>query len=145
MKYKGLNEDRIFHSNQVAEKCYFLAKKDFNFDEDKARKAWLMGYIHDIGYRFNSDNHGDICYNMLVDMIDESDDSNSMLLAIKNHGDPENIQYWTDWDKILNNADMTTSKDGYDISFKERLKDIKQRYGKESKQYINSKKIIKEL
>lgn len=43
---------------------------------------------------------------------------------------------------ILNQADMQIDKSGNEVTYDERLEDIKQRYGINSIQYINSKKII---
>jgi len=44
--------------------------------------------------------------------------------------------------KKLNQADMQIDKSGNEVSYEERLEDIKQRYGINSIQYINSRKII---
>ena len=44
--------------------------------------------------------------------------------------------------KKLNQADMQIDKSGNEVTYDERLEDIKQRYGINSIQYINSKKII---
>ena len=40
---------------------------------------------------------------------------------------------------------MQIDKYGNDVGFIKRLEDIENRYGKESKQYINAEKLIKKL
>ena len=46
-----ITEDRIKHCLSVARKCHVLAKNRYH-DEDVARKAFVVGLLHDIGYNF---------------------------------------------------------------------------------------------
>ena len=59
------------------------------------------------------------------------------------HGNPD-TEYQSLYLSILNEADMQIDKYGNDVGYKKRLEDIKNRYGEESQQYINSKRIIEE-
>lgn len=138
-KFIGLSDSRLFHSKQVADKCYNLAKSKYSLDEDESRKMYVMGYLHDIGYAFSysANEHSTIGFAMLYAIIDDK-----ILGAIKHHGDPKHISDWTIYDKILNEADMLTDSEGYEVTFDERLEDIRQRHGESSNAYKNSKKII---
>ena len=60
---------------------------------------------------------------------------------VYNHGNP-NSNYSSLYLKILNMADMQIDKYGNNVSYDERIEDIKQRYGINSIQYTNSQKII---
>ena len=46
---------------------------------------------------------------------------------------------------LLNFADLTTDYNGVDVTFDERINNIKIRYGEESKQYSEAEKLAKEI
>ena len=142
-KYIGISDDRLFHMHRVAEKCYILAKYKYSLSEKASRTMYFMGFVHDIGYRFTDDptNHAET----FADFLDDIISIDEVKLAILHHGNPEYIPQWTIYDRILNEADMTSSPDGYDVFYDDRLEDIKLRYGVGSKQYKDSVKIVEKL
>ncbi len=116
-----LTVNRRNHMNEVAELCYELAKDKYNMTEEDSRKAFYMGYIHDIGYRFcdNKSEHPEVGFWMLpVDEISQ---------AILYHGSssavPKSVYLL-----ILNEADLRVNSKGQRVTVKERLKDIAKRY-----------------
>lgn len=151
-----ITENKLKHMLGVARKCYSVAKEK-GYSEDTAREYWLMGLLHDIGYEFidsneNPDSHPQIAY----DFLDNQLQFNLMslyndLLAIKFHGDSSvgegavglfNLNIY-DRIQILNYADMTTDTEGKETTIKERLEDIKERYGKDSDVYKKAVALVK--
>ena len=63
---------------------------------------------------------------------------------VYNHGNP-NTNYSSLYLKILNMADMQIDKYGNDVGYEKRLKDIKKRYGENSKPYLCSKQIVENI
>ena len=55
-EYIGITSNRLEHSIAVARKCYTLAKTEYEMSEEEARKMFLMGFIHDMGYEFTDDS-----------------------------------------------------------------------------------------
>ena len=53
-KYIGISEDRLHHIIGVARKAYQLAKS-MDCDEDFARKMFMVGWVHDVGYEFSKE------------------------------------------------------------------------------------------
>lgn len=138
MDYIGISEDRLHHILGVARKCYRIAKER-EFDEDFCRKMFLLGIIHDLGYEYaeEQDQHPYASEELLKTLIkDNSKDSLKALHAIRTHGrdTKTKTQEWI----ILNIADMTTDSKGNDVTVEQRLEDIKNRYGADSKQYMTA-------
>ena len=48
--YVGISNDRMKHILGVARQCYKLAKEKYKLSEDDSRKAFMLGYLHDVGY-----------------------------------------------------------------------------------------------
>lgn len=55
------------------------------------------------------------------------------------------VEYKSEELKILNAADLLTDSNGREITAQERLKDVKERYGEDSFEYIDFVKLAKEL
>ena len=70
--YIGISEDRLHHILGVARKAYKIAKEE-GFDEDFARKMFMIGWLHDIGYEFSKepDNHAEESVNLLLGILDD--------------------------------------------------------------------------
>lgn len=138
LKHK-IPDNRAKHIMSVASLCYEIAKKQ-GLQERECRKAFLIGYLHDIGYSFSKENkdHPIIGYNLLKLCGDISDD---ILNAVKDHGDPNKEQ--TKFLLILNQADMQIKGDGNRVTVIERLDDIGERYGYDSTEYINARQVAK--
>ena len=140
MKHKkGITENKLNHMLGVARKCYKLALER-GYSEDEARKLFLIGYLHDIGYEFtdNSEEHAEISYNIIKNTFGKS------VIAIKEHGNPD-IGLNNDYLNILNIADLTVNSFGKECSVYNRLSDIEIKYGKDSNQYTNAVKLAKKL
>ena len=130
-----MNDDRLKHSYGVAKKMIELGK-EINLTEDQVQELFLLGYIHDIGYQFgNNEKHNIIGGKIL------KDNKYKYWKEVYYHGNPD-IDYKSLHLKILNMADMQIDKCGNDVGYEKRLEDIKTRYGEDSIQYINAKRII---
>ena len=131
-----MNFDRLKHSLAVANKMVEIGKK-INLDESNLQHLFILGYNHDIGYDFTSN----ILYHNIVGGNILKQNGYKYWKEVYYHGNPD-CEYQSVFLKILNMADMQIDKYGNDVGYEDRLKDIKNRYGEKSIQYINSKKII---
>lgn len=129
-EFTPLTENRLKHMNAVANRAYTLAKIMFNKTEYIARKMYIYGQLHDVGYVFDPNDHAHAGARVLGDMGLDAE-------PIHDHGDP-GIEAMTDELLILNIADMTTSPTGETVCMSDRLKDIGERYGHDSKQYVDA-------
>lgn len=128
--------DRIKHSLAVANKMVEIGKQK-GLNEKQLQELFVLGYNHDVGYRFSIDK---LKHNIIGGKMLRS--TNYMhWQEVYNHGNPD-TEYTSIYLDILNQADMQIDKSGNEVTYDERLEDIKQRYGIDSIQYINSKKII---
>ena len=133
-----MDNDRLKHSCAVANKMIELGKKR-NLSEIELQELFLLGYLHDIGYEFGTnENHNVLGGNLL------KESNYKYWKEVYYHGIP-NSEYKSLYLDILNTADMMIDKYGNDVGFDKRLEDIKSRYGNDSTQYINCVKIINEL
>lgn len=132
-EFAPLTENRLKHMNAVANRAYTLAKIMFNKSEYVARKMYIYGLLHDVGYVFDHSDHAHAGARVLGDMGLDAE-------PIHDHGDPS-IEAMSDELLILNIADMTTSPTGETVRMSDRLKDIGERYGYDSKQYVDAYKV----
>lgn len=138
-----ITEDRIKHMLSVARKCYSLAKEEYHLSEEGARVYFVMGLLHDIGYEFCEENskHSEVGYDMLKILSVYPYAFINMINAIKNHGDPNNVDTDTFLNEILNKADLLVDAKGNNVTIEERLLDIGNRYGYDSKNYLDARKM----
>ena len=133
-----MDNDRLKHSYAVANKMIELGKEK-SLSEIELQELFLLGYLHDIGYEFGTnENHNSIGGNLL------KESNYKYWQEVYYHGIP-NSEYKSLYLDILNTADMMIDKYGNDVGFDKRLEDIKNRYGVDSIQYINCVKIINQL
>ena len=140
MNYIGISENRLHHILGVARKAYSLAK-NMGYDEDFARRMFMLGWIHDVGYEFSTKptEHPDVSAKMYLELFDDiiaNDAKNTTYQTIKNHGrytDNETIEW-----KILNMADIQIDFDGKEVDVMTRLENIKDRYGEHSDEYLTA-------
>ena len=133
-----MDNDRLKHSYAVANKMIELGKEK-NLSDEQLQELFLLGYLHDIGYQFGTnENHSMIGGNLL------RNSNYKCWKEVYYHG-ILNSEYKSLYLDILNTADMMIDKYGNDVGFDKRLDDIKNRYGEDSIQYINCVKIINEL
>ena len=138
-QYIGISEDRLHHMLGVARKCYKITKEK-GFSEYDAKRLFITGLLHDVGYEFseNSEEHAEISNEMIKMFCGHGD------YAVRNHGNPNISSYIYELD-ILNEANLTIDSKGNECTVEDRLQDIKQRYGVESKEYTDAYKIAKGL
>ncbi len=132
-----MDEYRLKHSYAVANKMMELGKQK-GLSEDELKELFLLGYVHDIGYQFDKDNHGVIGGNIL------KNNNYKYWKEVYYHG-KANCEYKSLYLDILNEADMSIDKYGNDVGFEKRLIDIKNRYGEDSIPYQECVKIIDEI
>jgi predicted hydrolase (HD superfamily) len=140
----GITDNRMDHTIAVARKCYDLARQEYGMSEENSRKAFIMGFLHDIGYEFATEAsaHPDIAVDILTSFT--SIEWDQMIFAIMTHGKPQKF-LGTTYQAILNEADLTVNSKGEPVSMEERCEGIKARYGQESIQYCNSVKMIEKI
>lgn len=131
--------DRLKHSLAVANKMVEIGK-DLKLQESNLKELFILGYNHDIGYKFGTNN---IEHNIIGGEILKNN-GYKYWKEVYYHGNP-NSEYQSLFLKILNMADMQIDKSGNDVGYEKRLEDIKNRYGIKSSQYINAVKIVDKL
>lgn len=127
-----ISENKLKHSLGVARACKKLGEgKGFNADACDA--LFVMGFLHDIGYEIAPNtSHPKVGATMIDSFIENPE----MLEAIRHHG--KKFDNLSDFDKILNEADLTISYNGEPCSVESRLFGIQTRYGKDSEHYKNA-------
>ncbi len=152
-KYIGITEDRLHHIIGVARKAYDIAH-DMGFDEDFCRRMFMVGWIHDVGYEFSEEpsEHSKISKELLYQLInsngihDKRSISKKSINAIINHGKCSDNEVDNDiqW-KIINMANMLIDSKGNEITPEQRLNEIKESFGEDSKQYNDALEICYKL
>ena len=133
-----MDNDRLKHNYAVANKMIELGKEK-SLSEIELQELFLLGYLHDIGYEFGTnENHNSIGGTLL------KESNYKYWQEVYYHGIP-NSEYKSLYLDILNAADMMIDKYGNDVGFDKRIEDIKSRYGEDSIQYVNCFKIVNEL
>ena len=125
-----ITQNRLQHILGVARKCKEYAIK-FKPDDNKfAEDMFLLGIMHDLGYEFIESNasHAAIGGEIL------KRNNYRYWQEVSLHGD-ETVENMSDELFILNCADMSTGPNGEDFTFDERLKEIAQRFGKDTNAY----------
>lgn len=138
-KYIGITEDKLHHILGVARRCYELALEK-GYNEDYARRLFLLGWLHDIGYEFSEtpEEHGKVANDMISSYVKNG------IYAVRNHGNA-NLDYTgLDLD-LLNIADLTVDNKGNKCTVEERLEYIKNKYGENSEQYTGACKLAYDL
>ena len=134
-----MDKDRIIHSLAVANKMVEIGKS-FNLKEYELEELFVLGYNHDIGYKFCKEN---IEHNIIGGDILKRN-GYKYWKEVYYHGNPS-ADYDSLYLKILNMADMQIDKYGNDVDFKKRLEDIKSGYGENSIEYKNAISIVSNL
>ena len=132
-----MDKDRVLHSLSVANKCVEIGKSK-GLSEEELSDLFLLGYVHDIGYQYDKNNHAE------AGSIILKNNGFKYYKEVEYHGKVDS-EYQSLYLDILNYADMNIDKYGNDVGFEKRLEDIKSRYGEESKVYINCVNLINEL
>lgn len=130
-----MDNDRLKHSISVARKMKDIGK-EYGLSEEKLKELFVLGYNHDIGYEFCSNN---IEHNIIGGDILKNN-GYKYWQEVYYHGNPD-AEFNSLFLKILNMADMQIDKYGNDVGYEKRLEDIKTNL----KPYICSSKIINSL
>ena len=134
-----ITQDRLKHCIGVARKLYEMSI-DRGWDVERSKKMFVLGFVHDIGYEF-------------ADTQSEHADKGAAVLErcgfrysseVMYHGKVQQ-DYSSEELYMLNVADFLVGPDGQSVSVEERLEGISQRYGKNSSQYIEAKKLAQQL
>lgn len=126
-----MNEDRLKHCYGVAKKMIEIAK-NMNLSEKEIEELYFLGFNHDAAYEFceNGKNH-DIIGGEILKRC-----GYKYWKEIYYHGKLQ-TEYDSKYLRILNKADMQIDSHGNDIGYDGRLKDIEERFGKDSIVYHN--------
>ena len=135
----GISNDRMHHILSVARQCYQIAKNKYHLEEADCRKAFMIGFLHDVGYEFSEYNfeHPEKGRELILETLGVD------LPEVQQHGDPDAEQ--TIFLSILNEADLTVDSKGNVVSVEERLQDIVSRYSEDALEYIKPLTLAKKL
>ncbi|MBO5387268.1 MAG: hypothetical protein J6A59_03910 [Lachnospiraceae bacterium] len=130
---------RYRHCYSVGKKMYHYAKNVLLWDEKTCQEMFVLGSIHDIGYEIDSDafGHDEVLANIMSDSYKYSNE-------IRYHSYLQ-THYDSPAMRLLYFGDMTVDGTGNWCTFEERLKDLENRYGKNSAVYIESLNIANYL
>jgi len=138
MNNNRISNERAAHMHTVAELMYTLSEK---FDDIPKDTAYLVGYLHDIGYMAKPEMHEAESAKLLYFL------PQYLLNIISSHGKTPNqymeenncgLEGIPDLLILLWYADMSVLPNGNMTTFDERLKDIKERHGIDSVKYKHS-------
>lgn len=134
-----MDKDRLIHSLGVARKMVEIAIS-YNLTQEEINNCFIIGFNHDIGYEFtnNGINHNVIGGEIL------RQSGFTYWKEVYYHGIITN-EYSSIYLDILNQADMQVDKYGNYVGYEERLRDIKNRYGVDSKVYNTCLELVKQL
>lgn len=135
----GISNERLKHSLEVARMMKEMSE-EAGWPESKCQEMFLLGYIHDVGYEFveNQCDHAEIGGEML------RAHGYKYWREVSLHG-KVNCDYESEELRMLNIADMTVDSYGIRGGAEKRLEDIANRYGAESKQYMDAKQLAKQI
>ena len=135
----GISNDRMQHILSVARQSYQIAKNKYQLSETDCRKAFMIGFLHDVGYEFSENNleHPEKGKELIQETLGVT------LEEVRQHGNPDAEQ--TLFLSILNEADMTVDSKGNVVSVEERLQDIKSRYSEDAIEYLKPLELAKKL
>lgn len=123
----GIDENRLHHLLGVARACYSYGKEIFDWEEEKSREMFLVGFLHDVGYEFVEEpiQHEEVGGTILEQL------GFRYAQEVASHGDPHST-FTSQELFILNLADLTVSHDGTPCTMQQRLNLVIQRYGENS-------------
>ena len=138
MSYKNIQktmpESRFKHCYMVAIVMEYIAKKYYHYGDDQAAEMFMIGYLHDSMYDFESEekSHHDIIADLVPTKYKE---------PLKYHS-----KYQTDYKSdpldMLYLADQIVDGQGKICSFDDRIKDILDRHGKNDGAYQDTIDIV---
>jgi hypothetical protein len=130
-----MDDMRIKHSFGVAKFMYDFVK-DMGCTETKAQEMFILGILHDVGYAFTN-------------KIEDHPMAGGMVLKesgykywreVAFHGNASSLYVSEELD-LLNKADLSVEFTGIRVTPEVRLSNIKDRYGNNSFQYKEAKRL----
>lgn len=131
-----MSDDKLLHIRGVAELMYDIAISTVH-SRAAAEQAFLLGFVHDIGYVRQTENHSDIGAEMLREAGYKYHDE------VDNHG--RLVENPSRELEMLWYCDLRVNHRGERCTLDERLAGIAERYGETSSQYRNASAIVKHL
>lgn len=131
--------DRLKHSYGVANKMREIGTQN-GLNDDELEDLFVLGLNHDIGYEFSE--FGFQHNKIGGDILKKS--GYIYWKEIYYHGEVQD-EYKSLFLDILNSADMQIDKYGDDVGYDKRLKDIENRYGRDSDVYKKCVLLVNEL
>ena len=135
----SINENRLKHSLAVARLMEQKAR-EMNWQEEKCREMFVLGYLHDIGYEYVEKQMD----HPVVGGLLLKETNYKYWREVYYHGSL-NPDYESEELTLLNTCDMLVNSYGEVVSSQERLEDIGNRYGKDSEQYHSAKLLMQKL
>jgi uncharacterized FAD-dependent dehydrogenase len=128
---------RFKHCYMVGTVMEYVSKKYFNYTLQESKDMFLLGFLHDSMYDFENEffSHNEIISKLVPDKFKKELLYHS---GIQNKYSSLNLD-------ILYLADEVVNGYGEIGKFSERIKDIKKRHGKESKNYMETINLINYL
>lgn len=132
-----ITKDRLNHCLAVARKMRELVSAFPTKYSANPNDAFILGFVHDIGYEFCTiqSEHAHIGGLQLKEQ------GFKYWKEVYYHGIPQE-QYTSDMLSLLNYADMTTGPMGDYMTIQERISDIADRYGTDSRSYKDAIKLL---
>lgn len=133
-------ESRYRHCHNVGLRMAHYAKTKWHKDDEYCENMFVLGCLHDIGYTLNPNTPGhDIVMSDVLNRCGYIYDK-----EIRYHSRIQK-EYITPEMKLLYFGDMTVDGNGNWCTFKQRLEDIANRHGIDSKVYAESKEVADKL
>ncbi len=139
MKHKSISENKMKHSLAVARYMQNYAVERL-LDEDFGKELFLLGYLHDIGeeFAFNKEEHAEVGGLILKEQ------KYKYWKEVYYHGNI-NAQYESVALAILNLAELCINSDGTFVGIDTRLQILKEKFGEQSPEYVNSLAMAKKV
>lgn len=135
-----MTPDRLKRSLAVAQKMKDIVMENPEKFEIGPNGAFVLGFVHDIGYSLTDDQEDHAACGGSVLMIQ----GYKYWQEVQYHG-KIGIDYHSPELDLLNYADLITGPTGEYMSVSEQIKDIEKRYGKDSVQAENAKELAEKL
>lgn len=139
-EHMQISDDRIRHMLAVAKKMEQVVSENPNRFDASPEDAFVLGLLHDIGYEFVDEQKNHAKTGGLI----LKSQGYKYWREVYYHGIPY-PDYASKLLTLLNQVDLTTGPTGEYITVKERLKDIRNRYGKDSWQLQDAMRLADSL
>lgn len=136
----GIDDNRLIHSREVGRLAARLAGDVFGWNKARCQQMFLLGLVHDCGYEFA----GEVLGHPVAGGELLKGAGFSLWREVRWHGIPR-ASYHSDELLILDIADMLVGRDGSRMPLSQRLDDIGQRHGFDSRQYVQARELAGEI